>query len=115
MSHHRSSCLASTPLFLLILSFVLASFFYKAAGQIGVCYGKFGNNLPRPADVVAFYRQRNIQLMRLYDPNHEVLELIIDVPNSDIQRIASNQAEADTWVRNNVRNYTKGVNSATYR
>ncbi|XP_056865715.1 probable glucan endo-1,3-beta-glucosidase BG3 isoform X2 [Raphanus sativus] len=55
--------------------------------------------------------------MRLYYPDHEALtalngsnfELILDVPNSDIQRIASNQSEADTWVDNNVRNYTKGV------
>ncbi|KAF8051917.1 hypothetical protein N665_1645s0002 [Sinapis alba] len=117
MSHHRSSCLASAPLLLLILSFLLASFFDTAAGQIGVCYGRIGNNLPRSEDVVAFYGQRNIKLMRLYDPDQEVLtalkgsniELLLDVPNSDIQRIASNQSEADTWVRNNVRNYANGV------
>nr|VDD10608.1 unnamed protein product [Brassica rapa] len=99
------------------LRFLLASFLDTEAGQIGVCYGKIGNNLPHPVDVVAFYRQRNIHLMWLYDPDQEVLtalngsnlELLLDVPNSDIQRIASNQSEADTRVRNNVRNYTKGV------
>ncbi|CAG7905460.1 unnamed protein product, partial [Brassica rapa] len=117
MSHHRSSCLASIPLLLLILSFLLASFFDTAAGQIGVCYGRIGNNLPRPADVVAFYGQRNIRLMRLYDPDHEVLaalqgsniELILDVPNSYLARIYYFQSQADTWVSNYVRNYTKGV------
>ncbi|RID65078.1 hypothetical protein BRARA_D00298 [Brassica rapa] len=99
------------------VGFLLASFLDTEAGQIGVCYGKIGNNLPHPVDVVAFYRQRNIHLMWLYDPDQEVLtalngsnlELLLDVPNSDIQRIASNQSEADTWVRKNVRNYTKGV------
>ncbi|KAH0884712.1 hypothetical protein HID58_060808 [Brassica napus] len=112
MSHHRSDCLVSVPLLLLILSFLLASFFDTA-----VCYGKIGNNLPRPADVVAFYGQRNIRQMRLYDPDQEVLtalrgsnfELLLDVPNSDLQRIATHYLEADTWVRNNVRKYTKGV------
>lgn len=117
MSHHRSSCLATIPLLLLILSFLLASFFDRAAGQIGVCYGRIGNNLPRPTDVVAFYQQRNIQLVRLYNPDQEVLtalngsnfELILDVPNSDIQRIATDITEAYIWVANNVRNYIKGV------
>ncbi|KAF3557935.1 hypothetical protein F2Q69_00014913 [Brassica cretica] len=112
MSHHRSDCLVSVPLLLLILSFLLASFFDTA-----VCYGKIGNNLPRLADVVAFYGQRNIRQMRLYDPDQEVLtalrgsnfELLLDVPNSDLQRIATHYLEADTWVRNNVRKYTKGV------
>lgn len=102
---------------LLILSFLLASFFDRAAGQIGVCYGRIGNNLPRPTDVVAFYQQRNIQLVRLYNPDQEVLtalngsnfELILDVPNSDIQRIATDITEAYIWVANNVRNYIKGV------
>ncbi|CAG7905454.1 unnamed protein product, partial [Brassica rapa] len=117
ISHHRTNCLTSVPLLLLIFRFLLASFLDTEAGQIGVCYGKIGNNLPHPVDVVAFYRQRNIHLMWLYDPDQEVLtalngsnlELLLDVPNSDIQRIASNQSEADTRVRNNVRNYTKGV------
>ncbi|KAF8104311.1 hypothetical protein N665_0175s0037 [Sinapis alba] len=117
MSHHRSSCLASAPLLLLILSFLLSSFLDTAAGQIGVCYGRIGNNLPRSEDVVAFYGQRHIKLMRLYNPDQEVLtalkgsniELLLDVPNSDIQRIASNQSEADTWVSNNVRNYANSV------
>ncbi|CAN8279739.1 unnamed protein product [Cochlearia groenlandica] len=110
---NETSLLAS----LLLLTFLMASFFDTAAGQIGVCYGRIGNNLPRPSDAVSLFRQRNIQRMRIYDPNPETLaalrnsniQLLLDVPNPDLERVASSQAGADTWVRDNVRSYTNGV------
>ncbi|KFK34961.1 hypothetical protein AALP_AA5G216400 [Arabis alpina] len=98
---------------LILLSLVIASLFDTTAAQIGVCYGMQGDPRPNPSEVVAQYKQRNIQRMRLYDPNQETLtalrgsniELILDVPNPDLERIASSQTEADTWVRDNVKSY----------
>ncbi|KAG7628831.1 Glycoside hydrolase family 17 [Arabidopsis thaliana x Arabidopsis arenosa] len=115
MSESRS--LASPPMLMILLSLVIASFFNPTAGQIGVCYGMLGDTLPSPSDVVALYKQQNIQRMRLYGPDPGALaalrgsdiELILDVPSSDLERLASSQTEADKWVQENVQSYRDGV------
>lgn len=99
-------------LFVLLLATINTS-----SAKIGICYGLLGDNLPSKQEVIALYKQHNIQRMRLYSPDSDALralansniELMLGVPNEDLQRIATSQSESNTWVQNNIRNHP-GVN-----
>ncbi|KAJ4980553.1 hypothetical protein NE237_031390 [Protea cynaroides] len=76
-----------------------------------------GNNLPPPQEVVNLYRSNNIRRMRLYDPNqaalqalkHSKIRVMVGLPNSDLQSIASNPSAATAWVQTNIVAYWPGV------
>ncbi|KAK8705356.1 hypothetical protein V6N13_048959 [Hibiscus sabdariffa] len=107
----RSSIMPST---LLLLSGLLMAIFKTTGAEVGVCYGMMAENLPPKAEVIALYQQKNIQRMRLYGPDQEALqalggtniELELDVPNPDLEYVASSQANADQWVQDNVKKYS---------
>ncbi|KAJ4866230.1 hypothetical protein Rs2_52247 [Raphanus sativus] len=93
MSQHRSSCLASVPLFCLFS----ASFYHTAEMK----RDKSGC-ATRKLETTCHIRQMWLRFTGsvtssgwLYYPDHEVLAYF--------------QSQADTWVSNYVRNYTNGV------
>ncbi|XP_042417555.1 glucan endo-1,3-beta-glucosidase isoform X2 [Zingiber officinale] len=111
--HISSSAMATRKAFFVILIALLISILVAVptrAQSIGVCYGMLGNNLPQPTAVVNLYRSNGIGRMRLYDPNQTALralrnsniQLIMDVPRTELQSLASNPSAAANWVQANV-------------
>ncbi|XP_061371698.1 glucan endo-1,3-beta-glucosidase-like [Gastrolobium bilobum] len=102
-----------------VLLLLLLSVFQTTGKQqpIGVCYGRVANNLPPAQEVIHLYISNGIRKMRIYDPDPATLqalrgshiELVIGVPNEDIQSLASDAAEATHWVQNNILNYSQDV------
>ncbi|KAL8129364.1 hypothetical protein V2J09_018519 [Rumex salicifolius] len=99
---------------LLLLSVVLAvpllSPKSAEAQNIGVCFGRNGDNLPTAQEVVNLYELNGIYKMRIYSPDQEILRavkgshisLIVDVANQDIMSLGSNSSAAAQWVHTNV-------------
>ncbi|XP_043726016.1 glucan endo-1,3-beta-glucosidase-like [Telopea speciosissima] len=112
---NNSPPVAATIL-LLLFGLLMGSLDITGA-QTGVCYGTLGNNLPSPQEVVNLYKSSNIGRMRLYAPNDGALqalrdsniELILGVPNDQLQAIASSTNTANDWVQKNIKPYLPSV------
>lgn len=87
-------------------------------GEIGVNYGLKGNNLPSPDKVVSLYKSRNIQKLRLFNPDATVLtalknsgiQLVLGTLNEDLQNLAGDTGFAANWVDAHVIPYVRTVN-----
>ncbi|KAL8485443.1 hypothetical protein ACS0TY_027661 [Phlomoides rotata] len=98
---------------ILILGLLITLSLEFTVGQIGVNYGRNGGGLPAPSQVVALYQRYGIQRMRIYDTDPGTLqavsgsniELTVGILNRDLQNIAASPANADAWVRDNIRKY----------
>ncbi|XP_071742506.1 probable glucan endo-1,3-beta-glucosidase A6 [Rutidosis leptorrhynchoides] len=94
------------PLVFLSLFCFIASSRAVFSNRVGISYGRLGNNLPTPARAVELLQTMNAGRVKLYDADHEVLNLLsgkpidvaITVANDEISGIAANQHLADQWV-----------------
>ncbi|CAI0403305.1 unnamed protein product, partial [Linum tenue] len=74
---------------------------------IGINYGLLGDNLPSPDRCVSLLKSRNVNRVRIFDPNQDVLtalanaggmEVVLGTLNSDLEQLASNPSYAAQWV-----------------
>ncbi|XP_074310583.1 glucan endo-1,3-beta-glucosidase-like [Silene latifolia] len=108
---------ANGPLSLLLLLALLLFSLVPTEAQIGVTYGNSGNNLPSPQQVVNIYKSNGIRFMRIYYPDPAMLQavhgsgiqLLLDVPNDQVQNFAQNPSLAGQWVQQNVAPYASSI------
>ncbi|KAL5726165.1 hypothetical protein ACHQM5_009233 [Ranunculus cassubicifolius] len=101
----------------LLISLLVAGLSLAGAGDIGICLGREGNDLPNPWEIVELYKSKGIKKMRIYYPDQQVLqalrgsniELMLGVPNTDLQSL-NDKGAATRWVQSNVLNYYPAVN-----
>ncbi|KAI4376496.1 hypothetical protein MLD38_014252 [Melastoma candidum] len=115
--------MAALRAFFLILpvSVITVGWFRVAEAQprpIGVCYGRLGDNLPSPAEVIGMYKQYNIGKIRLYKPDADALnalrgsgiEVSVGTLNADLVNLATGIGPAQEWVDANLKPYYPEVN-----
>eukprot|EP00250_Pteridium_aquilinum_P034055 c6956_g1_i1 orf=28-1086(+) len=102
-------CISSSWRMLLLLLLCFSHIHRALGSNVGVAYGRNGNNLPPPSQVVALLKSNNVGKVRIYDTNKEVLEafqnsgisLIVGAENQELASLASAAAASD-WVTNNI-------------
>ncbi|XP_074294721.1 glucan endo-1,3-beta-glucosidase-like [Silene latifolia] len=112
-----SHCCVPFLVTMVVLALLLTFALHSAEAQIGVCYGRNGNNLPSEQQVVNLYKSNGIGLMRLYDPDQSALQalqgsgiqLLLDIPNDQLQNIANDPSQANQWVQNNVAPFASSI------
>ncbi|RZC85688.1 hypothetical protein C5167_026368 [Papaver somniferum] len=80
------------------------------AYRVGVNYGMVSDNIPPPDQVITMCKSRNIQRLRLFEPNPGALaalsfsgiEVILGTRNEDLPKLAVDPSYAKTWVETHV-------------
>ncbi|KAL1533699.1 glucan endo-1,3-beta-glucosidase-like isoform X1 [Salvia divinorum] len=98
---------------LLLLGLLIVTSLDFTVGQVGVCFGRLGNNLPSVQRTLALYKKNNIRRMRLYDPHPPTLRalantgirLMLGVRDDQLRDLANCPDAATNWVRTNILQY----------
>lgn len=89
------------------------AYLLAGAGRVGVNYGQVANNLPNPTQVAQFLVSQGLGKVKIYDANVSIIqafantqvEMVIGLPNEQLDLMATNTSEAYNWVQANVANY----------
>ncbi|KQK15883.1 glucan endo-1,3-beta-glucosidase 7 [Brachypodium distachyon] len=107
--------MALTCLLIVLLCVSLSLLFvnHAEAGEVGVSYGRIGNNLMDPASVVQLLNQNGITSIRVYDTDEAVLnsmantgiKILVGLPNELVASAADDPSYALRWVQDNVKRH----------
>nr|AIR93915.1 glucanase [Cicer arietinum] len=97
-------------LVLFLLFFTQFASLQAFTGTYGINYGRIADNIPSPDEVVTLLRAAKIRNVRIYDADHSVLkafsgtglEIVVGLPNGQLQDMSSNADHALNWVKENV-------------
>ncbi|XP_020227150.1 glucan endo-1,3-beta-glucosidase 14 [Cajanus cajan] len=101
----------------LLLFFAPIASVQAFTGTYGINYGRIANNIPSPDEVVTLLRAAKIRNVRIYDADHSVLkafsgtglEIVVGLPNGQLQNMSSNPDHALSWVKENVQSFLPGT------
>ncbi|PWA61139.1 glucan endo-1,3-beta-glucosidase [Artemisia annua] len=89
----------------------------KDGGAVGVNYGLIADNLPSPAQAINLLKSNNVDRIRIFSPNHDVLnalqnsgiQVIIGTFDDDVPKLASDINFAINWVETNIVPYAQSI------
>ncbi|KAI4335222.1 hypothetical protein L6164_013889 [Bauhinia variegata] len=89
----------------------------RASIDIGVNYGRQGNDLPSPDNVIQMYKKYGIGKMRLFKPEPSVLQalrgsqidLVLGIANEDLPNLAASLDATHSWFATNVEPYLNDI------
>ncbi|XP_020252794.1 glucan endo-1,3-beta-glucosidase, acidic-like [Asparagus officinalis] len=87
------------------------------AKNLGVCYGRLGDNLPPPEQTVRLCDIYKIGRMRIYAPDHKIfralsgsnVQLTVGIPNHEVHGVAADLKAAESWFGSNIQPYVGRV------
>ncbi|KAE8077026.1 hypothetical protein FH972_015635 [Carpinus fangiana] len=123
--NHQMKMKSTSMIWITVLSMAIFHHYMVFGVDLGINYGRTGNDLPSPKAVVDFLTKTlnyAIPLVRLFYANLEVLEALrgtnlvvtIGVPNVLLTHIASSQDAANSWVNDHIKSFI-GPSGVSFR
>ncbi|KAJ6334015.1 hypothetical protein OIU78_011011 [Salix suchowensis] len=89
----------------------------EISSEVGINYGRLGNDLPSPSKSVELIKSLKAKRVKIYDANPDILKSLkntdiqvsIMVPNALIPNMSTSQHFSDQWVETNVVPYYPDV------
>lgn len=105
--------------FSIIFTLLTISTLARVAHSVGVNWGTMASHPLPPPKVVKLLKSNNINKVKLFDANPDVLQALsgsnigvtVGIPNNMLRNLNSSKKAADSWVHDNVTRYVSNGGS----